>query len=216
MTQINETSTILDNAVENFHLPDQLLGDTKTPRDTWTVPYPILTQIAEAYAILDNEVENFHLIDQLFNDTKTAFHNHKEDIGLYSSISTSSHNTLITTTSTRMERNTTNLGPPAHTVPNIIIDTSTTPSSSPLHLRGGKDESCKAYVDTTASHRYTDNISFSTPLHYPASPIDSLHGCTTSLTSENGSKQSLQPHEPITNNDENNNTTPTTIYTQNI
>jgi hypothetical protein len=65
-------------------------------------------------------------------------------------------------------------------------------------------------------YQHTDNISFSNHSYIPASPTDSSHGCNKSLTSENGSAQPLQPHDPVTINNKNNKATITTIYTQNV
>ena len=54
-------------------------------------------------------------------------------------------------------------------------------------------------------------------LHSPSTPMDSSHGCNTSLASDDGHRTNLQPHEFVSNNNNNKHEKNhlTTIYTQN-
>ena len=193
----NKTSVTLDDALNNFHLTDKLLSTTTNTSDIWTVPNPILTQVAEMSTILDNEIENFHLIAQIFEHTDFTPNTYEDDLGLFGCISNCSHSTSpIATTSTWMENNMNKSDLPSHGVLTNVTNTTHAPSllSTSHSVEEDNNTNDETYLDIPMSY-HAGNISFSTHTHIPDSPMGSSHGCNKSLTSENESAQTPQPHD---------------------
>ncbi len=71
-------------------------------------------------------------------------------------------------------------------------------------------------VSSAPHGRHEQDRTATTPSFSPSTPMDSSHGCNTSLASDDGPRTNLQPHEFVSNNNNNKHEKHiTTIYTKN-
>ncbi len=161
------------------------------------------------YELLDFSAANAHLdeaIDAIqftHDDDNSSSHSHSP-----------SPQSLITSNQHEMSLN--NLGTSANQVPHII-DVCALMPPTPIHLHDGVDTGNPSNSPTNVSsafHKYDHlpspaptterqsehNRTFTNPSFSSSLPMDSSHGCGTSLPSNNEPHTTLQPHEFMSNN----------------
>ena len=125
-------------------------------------------------------------------------------------------------TSERHKMPTSKLGPSARHMP-LATAVSIPLPSTPTYQHDSEDHGTTSMPSTPVSSRSHDrheeqDWTATTPSFSPSTtPMDSSHGCNTSLASDDGPRTNLQPHEFVSNNNNNKHEKNhlTTIYTQN-
>ena len=226
---VGEISTVLDNALLDFNTatmcPDDTIHTTKKVLSVDTsycnLPLYISVDAIEHFvgsmsSILDKEILDFNADLQRLDDKIQAIEFAFEDYGHPEPPTTQS------ITSNQHEIPASNLGPIAHHMPIVATTMSIPLPSPPIYHQHSADNGTisrhftPAPVSSAPQGRHEQDRTAATPSFSPSTPMDSSHGCNTSLTSDDGPRTNLQPHEFVSNN---NNTKHeknlTTIYTQN-
>ena len=122
-------------------------------------------------------------------------------------------------TSNQHEMPASNLGPTAHHMPLATTVSIPLPSTLIYHQHSadlGTTNRHSTPVSSAPHGRHEQESTAATPSFSPSTPMDSSHGCNTSLASDDGPRTNLQPHEFVSNNNNNKHEKHlTNIYTQN-
>jgi hypothetical protein len=221
------SSLILDTALLDFHdaavrlesttntLTEALEYDAHCPASACSPSIDSLNHLVGIISlILDDELFDF---DEAHEQLDTAVQGIESAFG--DDVDTIAHLTPLTT-SDQHEMSTSNLGPTArHTT--RAASASTPLPSTPLYHRYSVDPGTISDHPTPVSlmtHHEHDRT-YATPSLSPSSRMDNsyAYGCNTSLASVDEHHTNLQPHEFVSddNNNKHEKQTLTTIYTQN-
>ena len=164
-------------------------------------------------SILDEEILDFSANLQRLDDNIQAIESAFEDYGH------PEHPPIQSITSNQHEIPASNLGPIAQHIP-LATTVSTPLPSTPIYHQHSADLGTPSRHSTPVSlaphGRHEQDRTAATPSLSPSTPMDSSHGCNTSLASDDGPRTTLQPHEFVSNNNNNKHEKHlTTIYTQN-
>jgi hypothetical protein len=197
----------------------------KLPSETTIAPPPtapavdsVLVQIDKILKVLDNELLALQVVDSHLDEAIAAFDSNSVSCDC---------SQIPMTTCNWLEISTSKSGPSAQPVPDII-NVYTPLLSMSLHLRGGEDTSTPSecppdfsfalHESNTPEQQYGVDRSFTTPSLSSSLSTNGSHGCNISPFHNNEPRKILQPHDPMSNNNEkkkNKENGLTTVYTQN-